>query len=232
MPWTVALFVVLMLTTASATAGSRLSELPRGRVLALVRRAVGRHRDACVLVLALRLVDARGPLRRRGRRHHHRQRDVGGDPVGPQLPARRPGPPRRGRRRGCRSAPRRAQAYDAIGRDAAREALLPTLDQTRSTGLVTLPGRVRRGAASAARRRSWPRSSSSSCWPASRLTMSSRCRPAVVVVTRLAARSLRPPRGGWQTAPAVTSKPPTPGPHGGCWSRGAAVGRVAVGLSP
>lgn len=33
-----------------------------------------------------------------------------------------------------------ARAHGEIGREAARESLLPTLDQTRSTGLVTLPG--------------------------------------------------------------------------------------------
>ena len=32
------------------------------------------------------------------------------------------------------------QAHEEIGREAARESLLPTLDQTKSTGLVTLPG--------------------------------------------------------------------------------------------
>ncbi len=33
-----------------------------------------------------------------------------------------------------------AQAHAEIGREAVRESLLPTLDQTKSTGLVTLPG--------------------------------------------------------------------------------------------
>ena len=32
------------------------------------------------------------------------------------------------------------QAHEEIGREAVRESLLPNLDQTRSTGLVTLPG--------------------------------------------------------------------------------------------
>jgi putative ABC transport system permease protein len=32
------------------------------------------------------------------------------------------------------------RAYEDIARQAVREALLPNLDQTRSTGLVTLPG--------------------------------------------------------------------------------------------
>ena len=33
-----------------------------------------------------------------------------------------------------------ARAHEDIGREAVREALLPGLDQTKSTGLVTLPG--------------------------------------------------------------------------------------------
>ena len=70
-------------------------------------------------------------------------------------------------RPGSRSARRPPQAHEAIGREAVRESLLPTLDQTKSTGLVTLPGAfvgALFGGASPAGRRS----SSSSCWPASR----------------------------------------------------------------
>ena len=33
-----------------------------------------------------------------------------------------------------------ARAHEEIGRESVRESLLPTLDQTKSTGLVTLPG--------------------------------------------------------------------------------------------
>jgi putative ABC transport system permease protein len=33
-----------------------------------------------------------------------------------------------------------AAAHEEIGHEAVRESLLPTLDQTKSTGLVTLPG--------------------------------------------------------------------------------------------
>lgn len=137
-PWTVALFVLLMLTTASFTAGSRLDELPRGRVLALLGVLCGAT-VTLALVLALRLVDleARYVVA------------VAGIIIGNAMSAATLS----GRNflRGARA--RRdeveawlslgatpAQAYDVIGRDAAREALLPTLDQTRSTGLVTLPG--------------------------------------------------------------------------------------------
>lgn len=138
LPWTVVLFVVLMLSTASTTAGSRLSELPRGRFLALVGVLSGAG-ASLALVLALRLVEleARYVVA------------VAGIIIGNAMSAATLS----GRNflRGARA--RRdeveawlslgatpAQAYDAIGRDAAREALLPTLDQTRSTGLVTLPG--------------------------------------------------------------------------------------------
>jgi putative ABC transport system permease protein len=137
-PWTVALFVLLMLTTASLTAGSRLGELPRGRVLALIGVLCG-STTTLVLVFALRLVDleARYVVA------------VAGIVIGNAMSAATLS----GRNflRGARA--RRdeveawlslgatpAQAYDVLGRDAAREALLPTLDQTRSTGLVTLPG--------------------------------------------------------------------------------------------
>jgi putative ABC transport system permease protein len=32
------------------------------------------------------------------------------------------------------------QAHDAVAREAVRESAIPTLDQSKSTGLVTLPG--------------------------------------------------------------------------------------------
>lgn len=137
-PWTVALFVLLMVTTASFTAGSRLDELPRGRVLALLGVLCGAS-VTIALVFALRLVDleARYVVA------------VAGIIIGNAMSAATLS----GRNflRGARA--RRdeveawlslgatpVQAYDDIGRDAAREALLPNLDQTRSTGLVTLPG--------------------------------------------------------------------------------------------
>jgi putative ABC transport system permease protein len=33
-----------------------------------------------------------------------------------------------------------ARAHEAVGQEAVRESMLPNLDQTKSTGLVTLPG--------------------------------------------------------------------------------------------
>jgi putative ABC transport system permease protein len=137
-PWTVALFVVLMLSTATWTAGSRLVELPRGHVIALVGVLAGAT-VTLVLVFALRLVDleARYVVA------------VAGIIIGNAMSAAT-----LSGRTFMRSARARRdeveawlslgatpqQAYDDIGRDAAREALLPNLDQMRSTGLVTLPG--------------------------------------------------------------------------------------------
>ncbi len=137
-PWTVALFVLLMLTTASFTAGSRLDELPRGRLLALLGVLAGAS-VSLALVFALQLVDleARYVVA------------VSGIVIGNAMSAAT-----LSGRNFLRAARSRrdeveawlslgatpAQAYDDIGRDAAREALLPNLDQTRSTGLVTLPG--------------------------------------------------------------------------------------------
>jgi putative ABC transport system permease protein len=137
-PWTVALFVVLMLSTASWTAGSRLAELPRGHVIALTGVLAGAA-ATLVLVFLLRLVDleARYVVA------------VAGIIIGNAMSAAT-----LSGRNFMRSARARRdeveawlslgatpqQAHDDIGRDAAREALLPNLDQTRSTGLVTLPG--------------------------------------------------------------------------------------------
>lgn len=137
-PWTVALFVLLMLTTASTTAGSRLDELPRGRVLALVGVLCGAS-VTLALVFALRLVDleARYVVAVAGI-------IIGNAMSAATLAGRNFLRGARGRRDEVEAwlslGATPAQAYDDIGRDAAREALLPNLDQTRSTGLVTLPG--------------------------------------------------------------------------------------------
>lgn len=137
-PWTVALFVVLMLTTASFTAGTRLGELPRGRSLALVGVLCGAS-VSLVLVFALRLVDleARYVVAVAGI-------IIGNAMSAATLSGRNFLRAARARRDEVEAwlslGATPQQAYDEIGRDAAREALLPNLDQTRSTGLVTLPG--------------------------------------------------------------------------------------------
>jgi putative ABC transport system permease protein len=137
-PWTVALFVVLMLTTATTTAGSRLAELPRGRLLALLGVLCGAS-VSIALVFALRLVDleARYVVAVAGI-------IIGNAMSAATLSGRNFLRAARARRDEVEAwlslGATPAQAYDDIGRDAAREALLPNLDQTRSTGLVTLPG--------------------------------------------------------------------------------------------
>lgn len=137
-PWTVVAFLVLMLTTASWTAAGRLGELWRGRRIAVLGVVAGAA-TALTLVFALRLVDLEvrylvavagivignamsaatlaGRNFLRGVRHRR-------DEVEAWL--------------SLGASP--SQAHLEIGQEAVRESLLPNLDQTRSTGLVTLPG--------------------------------------------------------------------------------------------
>ncbi len=137
-PWTVVAFLVLMLTTASWTAAGRLHELWHGRRIAVLGVIAGAA-TALTLVFALRLVDLEvrylvavagiiignamsaatlaGRNFLRGVRHRR-------DEVEAWL--------------SLGATPSRAHLE--IGQEAVRESLLPNLDQTRSTGLVTLPG--------------------------------------------------------------------------------------------
>lgn len=137
-PWTVVGFVALMLTTASWTSGGRISMLPHGRRYA----AAGVLSGAAVslgLVFALRLVgtDVRYVVAISGiviggamsaatlsGRHFHHAAGLRRDEVEAWL--------------SLGATP--SQAYADIGRTAVRESVLPNIDQTRSTGLVTLPG--------------------------------------------------------------------------------------------
>jgi putative ABC transport system permease protein len=137
-PWTVVAFLALMLATASWTAAGRLEEVWHGRRAVVIGVVVGAG-VALVLVFALRLValEARYLVA------------VAGIVIGNAMSAATLS----GRNflRGVRH--RRAEveawlslgatpsrAHQEIGREAVRESLLPNLDQTRSTGLVTLPG--------------------------------------------------------------------------------------------
>ena len=137
-PWTVVGFLVLMFTTASWTAGSRVRELRHGRRIATLGVVAGASL-ALALIVALRLVDP-------GVRYLVA---VAGIVIGSAMSAAT-----LAGRNFLRDSRRRSdeveawlslgatptQAHDAIGREAVRESLLPNLDQTRSTGLVTLPG--------------------------------------------------------------------------------------------
>lgn len=137
-PSAVVAFVALMATTATVTAASRLRELDMGRrttvagVLSGAAAGVGG-----ALLLGLVEVDIRHVIA------------ITGIVIGSAMTASTLA----GRHflAGCRhrsdeieawlslgATP--AQAHLDIGRQAARESLLANLDQTRSTGLVTLPG--------------------------------------------------------------------------------------------
>ena len=137
-PATVAAFLVLMLTTASLTAAGRLRSLHHGRRIAAVGVASGAA-VALAVIFALRLVALESTyviaiagivignamtaatLSGRGFLHASEERR---DEIEAWL--------------SVGATP--SQAHAGIGRGAARESLLPGLDQTRSTGLVTLPG--------------------------------------------------------------------------------------------
>jgi putative ABC transport system permease protein len=137
-PWTVAAFLLLMATTASWTASGRLRDLWHGRRAAVLGVVSGAS-VSLVLIFALGLVDLQvrylvatagiiignamsaatlsGRNFLRGTRH--RRDEIEGWLALGATPA---------------------EAHLAIGQEAVRESLLPNLDQTRSTGLVTLPG--------------------------------------------------------------------------------------------
>lgn len=137
-PWTVVAFMLLMLSTASVTAMGRTRELWHGRSAAvlgvLVGAAVGL---GAVLVLGLVEVEARYVVA------------TGGIIIGNAMSAAtlsgrnflRAVRARAGEVEAWLSlGATPATAHREIGREAVRESLIPTLDQSRSTGLITLPG--------------------------------------------------------------------------------------------
>ncbi len=137
-PWTVVAFLALMLATASWTAAGRLRELPHGRRIAIVGVLTGASL-ALVAIFALRLVELEvryvvavaGII-------------IGNSMTAATLSGRnflRASRERRGEVEAFFALGASPQlAHEDIGRQAVREALLPNLDQTKSTGLVTLPG--------------------------------------------------------------------------------------------
>ena len=137
-PWTVVGFVVLMLSTASWTSMGRLTELWHGRLVAVCGVLAGAL-VTLVAIFGLQLVDLQVRY----------LVAVAGIIIGNSMTAATLA----GRNflRGSRArAPEiegwfalgatPAQAHEEVGREAVRESLLPTLDQTKATGLVTLPG--------------------------------------------------------------------------------------------
>jgi putative ABC transport system permease protein len=136
--WTVVAFLALMATTASWTASGRLRELWHGRRAAVLGVLTGAT-VSLVLIFALGLVDLQvrylvataGII-------------IGNAMSAATLSGRnflRGARQRRDEIEGwlALGAPPSTAHLD-IGQEAVRESLLPTLDQTRSTGLVTLPG--------------------------------------------------------------------------------------------
>lgn len=136
--WTVVLFVALMLTTASWTSGQRIRGLYGGRRAAVAAVVVGAL-TTILLVFGLHLMDwtVRYVVA------------VAGIVVGNAMSATTLA----GRQFATLSAERvdeieawlalgasPSAAHDEVGRHAVREMLIPNLDQTRNTGLVTLPG--------------------------------------------------------------------------------------------
>ena len=142
-PWTAAAFVLLMLSTASFTAMGRTHELWHGRQAAVVGVAAGALVSlGAIFALQLADLEARYVVA------------TGGIIIGNAMSAAT-----LSGRNFLRSARARsseveawlslgatpASAHREIGREAVRESLIPTLDQSKSTGLV--PCRcVRRGA--------------------------------------------------------------------------------------
>jgi putative ABC transport system permease protein len=137
-PATVAAFVVLMASTASWTAAHRLQELWHGRRAAVAGVLLGAL-TSLTAVFGLGLVDVSVRY----------VVAVGGIVIGNAMSAAT-----LSGRNFLRSSRARApeveawlslgatpsRANMAVGQEAVRESLLPNLDQTKSTGLVTLPG--------------------------------------------------------------------------------------------
>jgi putative ABC transport system permease protein len=136
--WTVGAFLALMAVTASWTASGRLRELWHGRRAAVVGVVSGAT-VSLVLIFALGLVDLQvrylvataGII-------------IGNSMSAATLSGRnflRGARQRRDEVEGWLAlGATPATAHLEIGQEAVRESLLPNLDQTRSTGLVTLPG--------------------------------------------------------------------------------------------
>ena len=137
-PWTVAAFVLLMLVTASWTSGRRIRGLWHGRRIAVAGVLAGAT-AALVVVFGLRLVDP----------NVRNLVAVAGIVIGNAMSAatlagRNFDRAARARRNEVEAwlslGATPARAHEEIGHESVRESLLPTLDQTKSTGLVTLPG--------------------------------------------------------------------------------------------
>lgn len=138
LPWLVLAFIVLMLSTASWTSFSRLRGIPDARK-AVVGGVVTGAVITMVVIFALRLVpwEVSNVVA------------IGGIVIGNTMSAatltgrnfERTVVARRGEIEAWLSlGATSALAHRAVAQESMREALIPNIDQTRATGLVTLPG--------------------------------------------------------------------------------------------
>ncbi|WP_394160468.1 ABC transporter permease [Galactobacter valiniphilus] len=136
--WALAAFLLLMLVTAGFTGAGRASGLPRGRAAALLGISAGAVISVGAIVgLGLverssqELVAIAGIL-------------IGNAMTASTLSLRRLASLLRDRRGEVEAwlalGATPTQSTAELRREAIRESLIPNLDQTRSTGLVTLPG--------------------------------------------------------------------------------------------
>ncbi|GAA3075622.1 MULTISPECIES: ABC transporter permease [Actinomycetes] len=137
-PWTVVLFILLMLSTASATSFRRAKELPRGPAGAVLGVLIGGTMTvAVVLLLGLVAWETEKIIAIAGI-------TIGNCMTASTLAMRRFASSLQQRSGEVEAwlslGARPAQATTQMRREAVREALLPNLDQTKNTGLVTLPG--------------------------------------------------------------------------------------------
>jgi len=137
-PWTAFLFLILMLTVASVTAARRIRELPLG-TRAAPGAVVAGATITIGLVFALQLLPVTPS----------NVIAVGGIVTGNSMSAAT----LTGRRFMATSRAERAQiegwlalgarppqAFAEVSRTSIKEMLIPAIDQTKNTGLVTLPG--------------------------------------------------------------------------------------------
>lgn len=136
--WTAALMLAVMMTVASLTAGKRLHELPYGRRAAAIG-IVAAAGTTIALVFGVRMMELTVS----------NFIAVGGIITGNSMSAAT----LTGRRFLASSQAQRGEvegwfalgapsstAFGRVSRTAIEEMLLPTIDQTKATGLVTMPG--------------------------------------------------------------------------------------------
>ncbi|MCS6711807.1 ABC transporter permease [Brachybacterium sp. EF45031] len=138
MPWLIAAVLLLMLLTASGTSAGRLRGLPGGREAAVLGVVTGGVvATSAVLALGVMPLTSRNVLA------------IGGIIIGNAMTAATLA----GRHFRTLARERSGEveawwglgatspiAYAQVAREAVTDAMIPNLDQTRSTGVVTLPG--------------------------------------------------------------------------------------------